>query len=68
MSTLAASLLVHHPDEIAKPVGLFFLLLVGIVKLLDIFPSYSRQLTAEGAYGIFHLPHVQDVFGNVFLS
>ena len=37
---LAASFLVHHPYEVAKPVGLFLLLLVGIVETVDILAPY----------------------------
>ena len=57
-----------YPDEIAKPVGFLLLLLVGVVKLRYIFAPYPRQLAVERPDSVLHLPHVQQIFGDVFLS
>ena len=68
MSAFAQSLAVHHADEVAKPVGLVLFLFVGVLKLVDILLSNACQRTVVGTYDVLHLPHIQQIFGNAFLS
>ena len=63
VTVFALTLFIHHPDEIAYPVKLFLLLLFGEVKLVDILPFDDRQRTAVNTDEVFHLPHIQKIFG-----
>ena len=68
MTLFATTLLIHHPNEAAKPVGLLLLLFVGIVETVDILLANTAQRTVEGTDGVLNLPHIKQVFSNVFLS
>ena len=68
MSALAASLLVHHPHQVAQPVGHFLLLLFVVVEAADVFSSKPPQIAVVGPDDVFHLPLVEQVFGDVVLS
>ena len=67
MTAQATALLVHHPDQVAIPVGHLLLLFIGIVKPVDILPSDPTQRAVVGPQQIFHLPHIQQVLRNILL-
>ena len=68
VSLLAASLLIHHAYQVAKPVGLFLLLFVVVIKALNILALDALQRAVECSHRVFHLPHIQQILGNVGFS
>jgi hypothetical protein len=68
MAMITTTFRVHHPDEVAKPVGLLVLLFVSIVKMVYILSADTTQRATEGTNGVFYLPHIQQVFGNIAFS
>ena len=68
MSFLAASLLIHHPYQVAIPIDHLFLLFVIDIEPVDIFPAYPAEGEVISSDNIFHLPHIEQVFRNVCLA
>ena len=68
MSLLTTTFLIHHAYQIAEPVGLLFFLFVGIVESLDILALNALQRAVECSHRVLHLPHIEQIFGNVCLS
>ena len=67
VSGLLHSLFPHHPDEVGIPL-LDFLLRIGSgTELCEVIPPEFLRVQMVGAEDVFHLPHVEQVFGDVFL-
>jgi hypothetical protein len=58
MSLLATAFLVHHTDEVSKPVCLVFFLVVIVVETVNILPAYAAYGTIKGTDGVLYLPHI----------
>ena len=58
MTILTLALLVHHADEVAKPVYLLVLLFRSEIETLDIILLDNRQRAAVSTDDILNLPHI----------
>ena len=68
MTFFAQPFAIHHGDEVAKPVCQFLLLFLRVVEPADIFAADTCQTAPVCPYDVLHLPHIEQVFGNIFLA
>ena len=68
VSAFAASLLIYHVYQVAIPVGEFLFLVLVVVETRYVLAAQSGERASVSAYDVLHLPHIQQVFGNVFFS
>ena len=66
VATLLYAFLLHHEDEMAVPFFHFFFRFLRGSELCQIVLFEFIRVQVVGTENIFHLPHVKQVFGNVF--
>ena len=65
VSLFQHSLLLHHVNQVFIPAGQFLLLLVGSRIRLDDILADAFHVAAVGTNQVLHLPHIQQVFGDI---